>query len=168
MKKRGPKGRTLRKLPFFGADDPVERRRIGRPVAGSEQDGTEPRLLRQHPVEGFACQTVRVVFLFGRCRKRSVALRLPFRHIRLVDVEDRVVAHHGQHVVLPPLLLRQAVIVRQLNLLAGLLVADVEFPEEDRKRTGAFEDVQALLLGLLEGHKERRTVASDLRKEQQH
>ena len=47
-------------------------------------------------------------------------------------------------------------------------MADIQFPEEDRKRTGAFEDVQALLLGLLEGHKERRTVASDLRKEQQH
>ena len=69
---------------------------------------------------------------------------------------------------MPPLLLRQAVVFRQFDLFAGLLVADVEFPEEDRKRTGAFEDVQALLLGLLEGHKERRTVASDLRKEQQH
>ena len=168
VKKRGPKGRTLRKLPFFGADDPVERRRIGRPVAGSEQDGTEPRLLRQHPIEHLACQTVRVVFRPGRCRKRSVALRLLFRHIRLVDVEDRVIAHHGQHVVLPPLLLRQAVIVRQLNLLAGLLMADIQFPEEDRKRTGAFEDVQTLLLGLLEGHKERRAIACDLREEQQH
>ena len=168
MKKRRVECRALRELPFFGADDPVERRRIGRPVAGSEQDGTEPRLLRQHPVEGFACQTVRVVFLFGRCRKRSVALRLLFRHIRLVDVENRVIAHHGQHVVLPPLLLRQAVVFRLFDLFAGLLVADVEFPEEDRKRTGAFEDVQALLLGLLERHKKRRTVACDLREEQQH
>ena len=26
VKKRGPKGRTLRELPFLGADDPVERR----------------------------------------------------------------------------------------------------------------------------------------------
>ena len=60
-------------------------------------------------------------------------LMLLFRHIRLVDVEDRVIAHHGQHVVLPPLLLRQAVIVRQLNLLAGLLMADIQFPEEDRE-----------------------------------
>lgn len=79
-----------------------------------------------------------------------------------------VIAHHGQHVVLPPLLLRQAVVFRQFDLFAGLLMADVQFPEEDRKRPGAFEDVQALLLGLLEGHKERRTVASDLREEQQH
>ena len=47
-------------------------------------------------------------------------------------------------------------------------MADVQFPEEDRKRPGAFEDVQALLLGLLEGHKERRAIACDLREEQQH
>ena len=44
----------------------------------------------------------------------------------------------------------------------------VQFPEEDRERTGAFEDVQTLLLGLLERHKKRRTVACDLREEQQH
>ena len=168
MKKCRVEGRTLRKLPFLGADDPVERRRIGRPVAGSEQDGTEPRLLRQHPIEHLACQTVRVVFRPGRCRKRSVALRLLFRHIRLVDVEDRVIAHHGQHVVLPPLLLRQAVVFRQFDLFAGLLMADVQFPEEDRKRPGAFEDVQPLFLGLFEGREEWRTVASDLREEQQH
>ena len=69
---------------------------------------------------------------------------------------------------MPPLLLRQAVVFRLFDLFAGLLVADVEFPEEDRKRTGAFEDVQALLLGLFEGHEERRSVACDLREEQQH
>ena len=54
------------------------------------------------------------------------------------------------------------------NLLAGLLMADIQFPEEDRKRTGAFEDIQALFLGLFERHKERRSVACDLRKKQQH
>ena len=93
---------------------------------------------------------------------------MPLLHVRLVDVEDQVIAHHGQHVVLPPLLLWQAVVFRQLNLLTGLFVADVEFPEEDRKRTGAFEDIQALFLSLFEGHKKRRSVACDLREEQQH
>lgn len=168
VEKRRIECRALRKLPFFGADDPVERRRIGSPVTGFEQDGTEPRLLRQHPVEGFAGQTVRIVFRPGRCRKRGVTLRLSLRHIRLVDVEDRIITHHRQRIALPPLLLRQAVVFRQLNLLTGFFVADVEFPEEDRERTGAFEDIQALFLGLFERHKERRTVASDLREEQQH
>ena len=93
---------------------------------------------------------------------------MPLLHVRLVDVEDRVVTHHGQHVVLPPQLLRQAVVFRQLNLLTGLFVADVKFPEEDRKRTGAFENIQPLFLGLFEGHEERRSVACDLREEQQH
>ena len=32
----------------------------------------------------------------------------------------------------------------------------------------SFEDVQTLLLGLLEGHKERRAIACDLREERQH
>ena len=47
-------------------------------------------------------------------------------------------------------------------------MADIQFPEEDRERTGAFEDIQALFLGLFERHKERCAVTCDFREEQQH
>ena len=66
------------------------------------------------------------------------------------------------------LLLRQAVVFRQLNFLSGLLMADVHLPEIDRKGVRALADIQPLFLGLPEGHKDGRTVAHDLREEQQH
>ena len=47
-------------------------------------------------------------------------------------------------------------------------MADVHLPEIDRKGIRALADIQPLFLGLLESHKDGRTVAHDLREEQQH
>ena len=47
-------------------------------------------------------------------------------------------------------------------------MADADFPEVDRERQGALEDIQPLLLGLPEGHEDWRLVARYSRKEKQH
>ena len=43
-----------------------------------------------------------------------------------------------------------------------------DFPEVDRERQGALEDIQPLLLGLPEGHEDRCLVAGNPRQEEQH
>ena len=51
MEKCTPERRTLRELPLFGADDPVERRGVERPISVLESNGAEPRLSLQHPIQ---------------------------------------------------------------------------------------------------------------------
>lgn len=125
-------------------------------------------MLLNHPVNRLADHAVGVILPFGAGCQRRITFRLLLLHICLVKVEDRIVAYDGNDLVLFAGLLRKLAILLEVDLAAVLLVADTDFPEVDRERQGALEDIQPLLLGLPEGHEDRRLVAGNPRKEEQH
>ena len=166
---QGPvEGLALRELLLERADNPIVQARVVGPVAVTEFDRAEPRLLLDHPVNRLADHSVGVILPFGTGRQRRIAFRLLLLHIRLVEVENRIVAYDGNDLVLFAGLLRKLAILLEVDLAAGLFVADTDFPEVDRERQGALEDIQPLLLGLPEGHEDWRLIARYSRKEEQH
>ena len=151
VQKRAVIFRSLRELLTLRANDMVGRGRIVGTVRILHLDGAIPILQTDKLVQRLVNHPVRIVFGLLPLFHALVAFGLLFGKIGLVDVEDIVILHLRDDLVIFLLGCGQFAVFLVLDCLFRFLVYHELEPIIDGKRACALADAQVFLFRLVEG-----------------